>query len=35
MTLWLFAYVALPLIVVGMGYAAYRLTDKRRLHAGE
>lgn len=34
--LWLFAYVALPTIVVAMGYGAYRLTDdNERLHPGE
>jgi hypothetical protein len=35
--LWLFANVALPLIVVAMGYGAYRLTDdqKPRMRPGE
>lgn len=33
--LWLYAYVALPLIVVAMGYAAVRLTDSSPLRPGE
>ena len=27
--LWLYAYVALPIIVVAMGYLAVHLTDER------
>lgn len=33
--LWLYAYVALPLIVVAMGYAAVRLTEGTPLRPGE
>ena len=34
--LWLYAYIALPAIVVAMGYAAVRLSEPRpHIHPGE
>lgn len=32
--LWLHAYVALPVVVIAMGYAAVRLTEPKGPHAG-
>jgi hypothetical protein len=37
-SLWLFAYVVMPVVVVGLGWAALKLNERSmsdRLHPGE